>query len=373
MSDNFSTTLRVDLGERGYDIVIGKGLVGSAGSRMMPLLTTPRVLTITDENVAAHWLEPYRASLADAGITGTELVLPPGEQTKSFEYLQRVVEWMLDTGVDRKTMLVALGGGVIGDLAGFAAAITLRGMPFVQIPTTLLAQVDSSVGGKTAIDTAQGKNLVGAFHQPQLVLADTDVLDTLPERQFMAGYAEVVKYGLIGDLAFFEWCEANGGALAAGDPAKRAHAVEASCRAKAAIVAEDERETGRRALLNLGHTFAHAFEAEAGFGERLLHGEAVGIGMTCAFELSQRLGLCDGQDVARVRAHFQRVGMPIDLKAISDASWTADRLIEHMGRDKKTESGVLTFIMANGIGKAFICRDVDMVSLHDYLCDFLAS
>jgi len=366
-------TLRVELGDRGYDIVIGDGLLANAGERIRPLLADPRVLTITDENVASHWLEPYRASLAAAGITGDELVLPPGEQTKSFEYLERVTEWLLERRVQRKTTLVALGGGVIGDLVGFAAAVTLRGMPFVQIPTTLLAQVDSSVGGKTAIDMPQGKNLVGAFHQPRLVLADTGVLDTLPRRQLLAGYAEVVKYGLLGDAEFFEWCECNGAAMIGGDAALRAEAVARSCRAKAAIVAADELETGKRALLNLGHTFGHAYEAEMGFGDALLHGEAIAIGTVSAFELSRRLDLCTGQDVERVRNHFTATGLPVDLSILDHAGWTAERLLEHMGRDKKADAGNLTFIMTRGIGDAFVSRDVDIDALTAYLEDLLAA
>jgi 3-dehydroquinate synthase len=369
---NASQTLRVDLGDRGYDIVIGEGLLAGAGDLIRPLLSDPRVLTVTDENVARRWLEPYRASLAAAGISGEELILPPGEQTKSFEYLERVTEWLLERRVQRKTTLVALGGGVIGDLTGFAAAVTLRGMPFVQIPTTLLAQVDSSVGGKTAIDMPQGKNLVGAFHQPRLVLADTGVLDTLPRRQLLAGYAEVVKYGLLGDAAFFEWCERNGAGVIAGDPDIRAEAVARSCRAKAAIVAEDEHEAGRRALLNLGHTFGHAYEAEMGYGDALLHGEAVAIGMVSAFELSRRIDLCSGQDVERVRSHFTAVGLPTDLSGLGHAGWTADRLIEHMGRDKKADAENLTFIMTRGIGDAFVSREVDTAALSAYLKELLA-
>ena len=366
-------TVRVELGRRGYDIVIGAGVLADAGMSMAPLLAAPRVLTVTDESVAEHWLEAYRASLATAGIAGAELILPPGEATKSFEYLERVVRWLLETGVQRTSMVVALGGGVIGDLTGFAAAVSLRGLPFVQIPTTLLAQVDSSVGGKTAIDTPEGKNLVGAFHQPSLVLADTGVLDTLPKRQVLAGYAEVVKYGLLGDLAFFEWCEQNGQAVVAGDAEARAYAIAASCKAKAAIVAEDELETGRRALLNLGHTFAHAFEAEAGFGDELLHGEAVAIGMISAFEFSARLGLCAGQEVTRVRAHFERVGLPTGLAGIKDAGWTADKLVRHMGRDKKAEAGGLTFVLTKGIGAAFVQRKVDEARLVPYLDDLLGA
>ncbi len=371
MSLSGSHIVHVELDERSYDIVIDEGLIAHAGARIGPLLSSSRVLTVTDENVAEHWLEPYRQSLASKGISSEELILPPGEQTKSLGYLERVTEWMLNTGVDRKTVLVAMGGGVIGDLAGLAAAITLRGIPFVQIPTTLLAQVDSSVGGKTAINMPQGKNLVGAFHQPRLVLADTGLLDSLPKREFLAGYAEVVKYGLINDPTFFEWCESNGEALAVSDPTGRAYAVESSCRAKAAIVGEDERETGKRALLNLGHTFAHAYEAEVGFSDKLLHGEAVAIGMISAFELSHRLGLCPGQDVERIRKHFTRAGLPTDISTIRDGSWSAEKLIKHMGRDKKTEAGRLTFVLARGIGKAFISREVDTDMIKNYLNDCL--
>ncbi|MEK9754032.1 MAG: 3-dehydroquinate synthase [Rhodospirillaceae bacterium] len=366
-------TVRVELGQRGYDIVIGAGVLGRAGEFINPLLASPRVLTVTDENVAEHWLEPYRASLAAAGIKSLELVLPAGERTKSFEYLERVVRWLLDAGVQRRSMVVALGGGVIGDLTGFAAAVTLRGLPLVQIPTTLLAQVDSSVGGKTAIDTPEGKNLVGAFHQPSLVLADTKALDTLPHRQVMAGYAEVVKYGLLGDHDFFEWCERNGEAVAAGDAAARAYAIQESCEAKAEIVAEDELEAGQRALLNLGHTFGHAFEAEAGFDDKLLHGEAVAIGMVSAFEFSARIGLCTGQDVTRVKTHFTRVGLPTGLAGIKQANWTAERILHHMGRDKKAEAGGLTFILTKGIGEAFVQRKVDEAELARYLEDLLGA
>jgi 3-dehydroquinate synthase len=371
MSENLK--VRVELGSRGYDIVIGPGLLGRAGELIKPVLSAPRVLTVTDEEVAKHWLAPFRASLAAAGLTGSELVLPAGERTKSFEYLERVVRWLLATGVQRNTMVVALGGGVIGDLTGFAAAVTLRGLPFVQIPTTLLAQVDSSVGGKTAVDAPEGKNLVGAFHQPSLVLADTAVLDTLPKRQVLAGYAEVVKYSLLGDRDFFEWCEQHGEAVIAGDAGARAQAVEASCRAKAAIVAEDELETGRRALLNLGHTFAHAFEAEAGFDDKLLHGEAVAIGMVSAFEFSASLGLCPSQDVTRVVRHFERTGLPTTLAGVKAPDWTAERLLAHMGRDKKAEAGGLTFILTKGIGEAFVQRKVDEAKLVPYLEDLLGT
>jgi len=370
-SGTLTTRLNVDLGTRAYNIEIGTGLIAAAGAKVRDLLPTPRVFVITDTNVADHWLEKLTTSLDDNAIRFAVKVLAPGEQTKSMAQVEELTHWLLDQGVDRKSTLIALGGGVIGDLTGFVAAITLRGIPFIQIPTTLLAQVDSSVGGKTGIDTRHGKNLVGAFHQPLLVLADTGALDTLHRRQLLAGYAEVVKYGLINDPEFFEWCEVNGQAVIDGDPASRRRAVEVSCRAKAAIVANDERETGDRALLNLGHTFGHAIEAEAGFGDQLLHGEAVAIGSLCAFELSRRLELCTGQDVERVRAHMTAVGLPTGLDGIAGPGWTADVIHGHMARDKKTEDGRMTFILARGIGKSFISRDVAMDTLNDLLSDIL--
>ena len=372
MASYIQKILNVDLNQRSYDIVIGEDLIASAGTRIAPHLTSSRVFTVTDKNVAAFWLEPYRRSLEAVGITSTDLTLPPGEKIKSFEYLQQITEWLLNAGVDRNTMVIALGGGVIGDLAGFAASITLRGMPFIQIPTTLLSQVDSSVGGKTAIDMPQGKNLVGSFYQPRLVLADTNVLDTLPKREFLAGYAEVVKYGLISDPVFFEWCEKNGDSLISGESSGRAHVVEVCCRLKAAIVAEDERESAGRALLNFGHTFAHAFEAEVNFSNKLLHGEAVAIGIICAFELSHRLKYCTGQDIGRVRNHFSKIGLPTNLLGISDARWSAAALIKHMMHDKKAEAGQVTLILTRGIGEAFISRDVNPEILGTYLNEFIA-
>jgi 3-dehydroquinate synthase len=284
--------------------------------------------------------------------------LPPGEPTKDFGHLRELCERTLSLGIERGTLLIALGGGVIGDLVGFAAGILLRGLDFVQVPTTLLAQVDSSVGGKTGINTPQGKNLVGLFHQPRLVLADVGVLKTLDARQTRAGYAEIVKYGLLGDHSFFAWLEANGERVLAGDPAALRHAVAASCRAKAAIVAEDEREGGSRALLNLGHTFGHALEAETGFGDALLHGEAVAIGTVLAFDLSACLGLAAATDARRIRQHFAIAGLPIDSRFLVGRGTSADRLLAHMRVDKKVRDGRLTFILARGIGQAFICRDV---------------
>ncbi len=353
-------TLRVELGERGYDILVGADLIARAGQHMKPVLPRPRVVVITDETVAKLHLTALTASLDEAGIAHGKIVLPAGEATKDFAHLERLIEELLAQRVERSTMLVALGGGVIGDIAGFAASIVLRGLDFVQIPTTLLAQVDSAVGGKTAINTKRGKNLVGAFHQPRLVLADTGALSTLPKRELLAGYAEVVKYGLIDDAPFFAWLEENGPALIAGDATLRRHAVARSCAAKARIVAMDERETGPRALLNLGHTFGHALEAEAGYGGSVLHGEAVAAGMVMAFDLSVRLGLCPAEDAARVRRHLASVGLPTGAQILGPAGWNADRLIGHMRQDKKVKDGRVTFILARGIGKSFIAHDVEL-------------
>lgn len=353
-------TLRVELGERGYDILVGADLIAHAGARMKPVLPRPRVVVVTDETVAKLHLAALTSSLDAAGIAHGKIVLPAGEATKDFPHLERLIEDLLAQRVERSTMLVALGGGVIGDIAGFAASIVLRGLDFVQIPTTLLAQVDSAVGGKTAINTKRGKNLVGAFHQPRLVLADTGALSTLPKRELLAGYAEVVKYGLIDDATFFAWLEENGPALIAGDTALRRRAVAASCAAKARIVALDERETGPRALLNLGHTFGHALEAEAGYGGAVLHGEAVAAGMVMAFDLSARLGLCSPEDAARVRRHLRAVGLPTGADILGPAGRNADRLIDHMRQDKKVKDGRVTFILARGIGRSFIAHDVEL-------------
>lgn len=365
-------TLRVELGERGYDIVAGSGVIARAAIYVRPLLKHPRLVVITDENVAERWLEPLADDLAREGIACERIVLPPGESTKDFARFQDLAERLLGLGIDRSTMLAALGGGVIGDLAGFAAATVLRGIDFVQIPTTLLAQVDSSVGGKTGINSRHGKNLVGAFHQPRLVLADMAALDTLPRRELGAGYAEVVKYGVIGDAGFFAWLEENGADLLAGDAGLRRHAVVESCRAKALVVAEDERESGRRALLNLGHTFGHALEAETGYGETLLHGESVAIGMVMALDLSVRLGLAPAEDLDRLKAHLAACGLPTGLAGLVRGDWTADRLLGHMAKDKKTEAGQLTFILARGIGEAFIAKDVPAERVREVLDAFLA-
>ena len=354
-----SETLRVDLGPRSYDIVAGAGVLAQAGHYIAPLLQQPRVFIVTDENVAPHHLPALERSLRESGVTPASLVLPAGERTKSFDHLQRLVDSLLERRIERRDMLVALGGGVIGDLVGFAAAITLRGLDFIQIPTTLLAQVDSSVGGKTGINSIHGKNLVGAFHQPRLVLADTAVLDTLPRRELLAGYAEVVKYGCIGDPAFFSWLETHGlDAIEGGRDARR-HAVVRSCRRKADIVTRDERESsGERALLNLGHTFGHALEAECGYTDELLHGEGVAIGMVLAADLSVELGYCPGADAMRLRNHLAAVGLPSGFAHFPGRVFDPARLMAHMGRDKKVQDGRVTFVLMRGIGGAFLCRDV---------------
>jgi 3-dehydroquinate synthase len=364
-------TIRVDLAGRSYDIVIGPALIDRIGDLSRPLLKRPHAIIVSDETVAPLYAARVSASFARAGVDTSLVLVPAGEGSKEFSAFERLMNALLDQRPDRKTTLVALGGGVVGDLTGFAAAVLLRGINFIQIPTTLLAQVDSSVGGKTGINTRHGKNLVGAFYQPRLVVADTGVLDTLPRRELLAGYAEVVKYGLIDDPAFFDWCAANGAALLAGDSAKRTHAIEQSCLAKARIVAADERETtDLRALLNLGHTFGHALEAETGFGPDLLHGEAVAAGMAMAFDLSAQLGLCPKADADRVRTHLEAVGLPVRLRSIGGdnrRTWNAARLIEHMRGDKKAEAGRLAFILGRGIGKAFVARDIDEQALHRLL------
>lgn len=363
--------IRVELGARAYEVRIGAGLLAQAGAEIAPLLRRPRVAVITDETVGALHLEGLRAGLGD--IEMVSLSLPAGEGTKSWPHLARACDWLLEQKVERKDIVIAFGGGVIGDLVGFAAAILRRGVRFVQIPTTLLAQVDSSVGGKTGINVAAGKNLIGAFHQPSLVLADIDLLGTLRPRDFLAGYGEVVKYGLLGDADFFDWLEAEGPALAAGDAAARLRAVTRSVQMKAEIVARDETEEGDRALLNLGHTFCHALEAATGYGERLLHGEGVAIGCALAFELSQRLGLCSQEAPSRVRAHLRAMGMKVDLADIPGDLPDADGLIALMAQDKKVLDGKMRFILARGIGAAFVTSEVPREALHGLLTDALAT
>jgi 3-dehydroquinate synthase len=365
--------LRVELGARSYDILIGRGLLANAGRHLKPVLKQPRTVVITDRTVADLHLPSLTRALGAAGIDSHPIVLPPGEQTKSFAQLEEVIDQLLAARIERGSTLVALGGGVIGDLAGFAASIALRGIDFVQIPTTLLAQVDSSVGGKTGIDTRWGKNLVGSFHQPRLVLADIDALATLPHRQLLAGYAEVVKCGLINDAGFFGWLEDHGMGLIDGNEAARQQAVKISCAAKARIVGKDEREAGTRALLNLGHTFAHALEAECGYSDELLHGEAVAIGLVMAFDLSARLGLCSPDDAARVERHLGAVGLPTEPTAIAGRIWDIERLLDHMRHDKKVHSGRITFVLARGIGQAFLARDVDLGEVSGLLEQALAA
>ncbi|MDF1854184.1 3-dehydroquinate synthase [Pseudooceanicola sp.] len=352
-------TVHVPLGDRAYDIHVGPGLLAEAGARIAPLLQRPRVAVLTDETVAPLHLDGLRAGLESQGIAMSALALPAGEATKNWAQLARAVEWLLDERVERRDVVLALGGGVIGDLTGFAAAILRRGVRFVQVPTTLLAQVDSSVGGKTGINTRHGKNLVGAFHQPSLVLCDTDILATLPPRDFLAGYGEVVKYGLLGDADFYGWLEAHGPALAAGDLAARGHAVRRSCEMKAEIVARDETEQGDRALLNLGHTFCHALEAATGYdGARLLHGEGVAIGCLLALDLSARLGLCPQEDPSRFAAHLRLMGAKSSLADIPGDLPSAEALLDLMGQDKKVLDGQLRFVLTRGIGRAFVTSDV---------------
>lgn len=348
----------VSLAERSYEIVIGAGLIGEAGKRIARLRPGAAVAVVTDETVAALHLPQLEHSLAAAGIRSSKIVVPSGEPSKNFATLERVVDAILAARIERGDLVIALGGGVVGDLAGFAAAIARRGTDFVQIPTTLLAQVDSSVGGKTGINTSHGKNLVGAFHQPILVLADISALDTLPPREFCAGYAEVVKYGLIADAPFFAWLEKNREDVFAGGAA-RAEAIAVSCRHKAAIVGRDERESGERALLNFGHTFGHALETATGFSNRLLHGEAIAIGMVLAFRLSARLGHCPPEEETRAAAHFRAAGLPTRLADVPGGLPDASGLVALMAQDKKVRRGALTFVLSRGIGKAFVQSGIE--------------
>jgi 3-dehydroquinate synthase len=358
--------VRVALGDRSYDVRIERGLLARAGEALAPLSRGRTMAIVTDANLAPH-LATLQASLTAAGIASEAIVLPAGESSKSWATLEALTDRLLDLGIERGDHVIALGGGVIGDLVGFATAILKRGCGFVQIPTTLLAQVDSSVGGKTAINTRAGKNLVGAFHQPALVLIDPDTLDTLPLRDTRAGYAEVVKYGLIDDADFFAWCEASGPALLAGDPDARAYAIAHAVAAKARIVAEDERETtGKRALLNLGHTFGHALEAETGFGDRLLHGEGVAAGMALAFGFSAAQGLAPATDAVRVAAHLRAVGLPADL-ASAGVTASGAALVDHMLHDKKMDAGTLPFLLARGIGATYLDRKVDLADVAAFL------
>ena len=360
-------TVPVALGERSYDILIGPGLLTRAGQLVRARFPKARYGIVTDENVARHHLKTLEAALGADRLRGT-VVLEPGESTKSFRVLAPLCERLLEMGLERGDLVVAFGGGVMGDLAGFAASILRRGVRFVQIPTTLLAQVDSSVGGKTGINTPQGKNLIGTFHQPSLVLADTDVLSTLPGRELRAGYAEVAKYGLLGDAPFFAWLEGHAASVLGGnDVSALTEAIETSCKAKAAIVARDEHETGDRALLNLGHTFGHALEAWCGYSDRLLHGEGVAIGMCQAFRFSEERGLCENGTAARVEKHLKGVGLPTRVADIPGGKADPDELLRLMGQDKKVKEGRLTFILARAIGDAFITRDVEPADVRAFL------
>ena len=360
----------VALGDRAYDIVIGRDVLPSLGARVAALRRGVRTAIVTDRTVAKHWLEQTESSLAAAGIPTSRIVVGEGEGSKSYSGLQKVSEALIAAKIERNDFVIALGGGVVGDLAGFAAAILRRGVDFVQVPTSLLAQVDSSVGGKTGINSSQGKNLLGAFHQPVLVIADTSVLDTLSPRQFRAGYAEVAKYGALGDEAFFAWLEANHADIFSGGAA-REHAIATSCRAKAAIVSRDERETGERALLNLGHTFGHALEAATGFSDRLFHGEGVAVGMVLAAEFSAKLGMISGQDAARIERHLAAVGLPTRLQDIAgftqEGLADADALMALMAQDKKVKRGRLTFILLEAVGRAVIANDVEPSLVRDFL------
>ncbi len=365
--ENKSVTIKVGLDNRSYDIVIGSSLIDNAADYIVPFLPRPKTAIVTDENVARHHLKTLTDSLEAVGIDVTSIILPPGEATKSFASLETVCDQLLDADIERNDVVIAFGGGVIGDLAGFAASVLRRGISFIQIPTSLLAQVDSSVGGKTGINSQLGKNLIGAFHQPVLVLADIDVLNTLPDREFRAGYAEVVKYGLIDNPGFFNWLDQNHNTLFGGEPDARRHTVETSCRAKAGIVEEDEFEHGRRALLNLGHTFGHALEAATGYSQRLIHGEGVAIGMVMAFDLSHRLGFCPAQDLEAMEAHLKSVGLPTRASQIEGDLPDAEEFFKLMSQDKKANAGVLTFILTRGIGKAFITSDVEKDVLMSFL------
>jgi len=356
----------VALGARAYDIVIGRGLIASLGERIKALRPGARVAIVSDETVARLHSGAVEAALKSAGIDCARIVVPAGEGSKNYATFEKVCEAIIDARVERNDLVVALGGGVIGDLAGFAASCVRRGLDFVQVPTTLLAQVDSSVGGKTGINSRRGKNLIGAFHQPVLVIADTALLDTLPKRDFRAGYAEVAKYGLLGDAAFFAWLEKNWQDVFAGGSA-REHAIAVCCRAKADIVARDERETGERALLNLGHTFGHALEAGCGFSDRLLHGEAVSLGMALAFEFSAQKGLLTSAEAARATAHLAAVGLPTHVKDVRGGVPSVDILMDLIAQDKKVKRGTLTFILVRAIGRAFIENNVGADEVRSFL------
>ena len=360
-------TVHVNLANRSYDIVIGERVISNAGELVMPFLKRKFAVIVTDTNVVAAQLPALEQALAKSGIATKHIVLPAGEATKSYKYLAELCDGLLTAGVERKDVVIALGGGVIGDITGFAAAILRRGVNFIQIPTSLLAQVDSSVGGKTGINSPHGKNLIGAFHQPVAVIADLDVLKTLPKRQLAAGYAEVAKYGLLGDAKFFDWLDTNVDAIMAGNVLATAHAIKHSCEMKARIVAEDETETGVRALLNLGHTFGHALESATGYSDRLLHGEAVAIGMVQAFSFSAALGHCAKDLGAKVAVHLKRAGLLTHASEIPGTLPPAENLLKLMYQDKKAESGKLTFILAKAIGETFVAKGVEEAQVLSFL------
>ena len=368
-TEGLRRSVTVGLGSRSYEIDIGPGLLREIGVLVQPLLKAPRVFVLSDETVAALHLEALEAGLKSIGAPVNLHIIKPGEASKSWAELERALDWLLEAGANRGDVLVAFGGGVVGDLTGFTAALMKRGMTLVQVPTTLLAQVDSSVGGKTAINTRQGKNLVGAFYQPRRVIIDTDVLSTLPEREKAAGYAEIVKYGLLGDADFFDWLERHGAGVMALEPEPLAEAISRSCQAKADIVSQDEREGGVRALLNLGHTFGHALEAENGYGPDLLHGEAVGCGMALALRYSARLGLMGDHDCKRAEAVLAKAGLTTRIPDLNGGPYPAARLVEHMKQDKKARGTSVPLILARGIGRAFILPDADLSDVLAFLTE----
>jgi 3-dehydroquinate synthase len=361
MSKNRQKILNLDLGQRSYDIHIGPDLLSQSGELIKNVIKGRQVVIITDTIVAPYYLEKLQVSLVHSGLSVKSQIIPSGEMSKSFSILEKILEDLLADGCERETCLIALGGGVVGDITGFAASIALRGIPFIQIPTTLLSQVDSAVGGKTGINSRFGKNLIGSFYQPKLVIADTTVLETLSHRQKCSGYAEIVKYGLINDKDFFAWLELNGQELLMGNEDIKTYAIYHSCLSKAKIVAQDEYEIGTRALLNLGHTFAHALEAETGYGDRLYHGEAVSIGMTLAFDLSVRLGLCPRNDYLRLVSHLKKMSLPVSFpETCLKGEWQSQSIIDHFMKDKKVKDGKIGFILARSIGSAFQNREVPL-------------
>ena len=364
--ENFET-VTISLGARSYKIIVGPSLIYKAAEFIVPMISHQPVIVITDNNVGKLHLESLSNSLSNEKISFEVIQLESGETTKNFDVLKELVQSVISIGIERETTLLALGGGVVGDITGFAASVILRGINFIQIPTTLLAQVDSSVGGKTGINIAHGKNLVGSFYQPKLVLSDTFVLKTLPKRELLAGYAEIVKYGLLGNAEFFEWLELNGPSIIKGDEKLQRDAIVKSCQIKAAIVAEDEHEKGKRALLNLGHTFAHALEGELNFGSQLLHGEAVAIGMVMAYDFSARMGICLSSEVERVRSHLSSIGLPTDIKTIADHQVCSISLLERMFRDKKVKNKQLMLVLARKIGEVFVEKNVPISELKSFL------